>query len=264
VLLVGVSLLLVVDLRGTAATLTQRSRDAFSFGTTLRLFAEHEIARYAVVVLAFQVIVGRGIVVALPLYLQKDMGLGNDALIYLVAPGVLGVAAGLLWSSRAVTFARSGGIMRVSLMGMIVSVFALAVLDYGLAAFAQYSQVPPIARLEASMNTTFVVALPVAFLLGLSLSGGLISSRVALTETAPAGQQARVFAVQGTLTDVLLVLPLIAAGVGTQFAGARITLAAIGVLAVLAIVALELPRLARRASVPTLELESAPDTISAA
>ncbi|OAI38550.1 hypothetical protein AYO38_09490 [bacterium SCGC AG-212-C10] len=247
---------LLRQLRGTAATRMQRAADAFTFGETCRFFATDRRAAYAVVALAFKVIVARGIVVTLPFYLRHDMGLGQQAVAYLLVPGIIGVVIGLAWASRAVTVARSVEIMRLSLAGMVISVFALAVLDYGLTAMAQYSQVPPIASLEASMNTTFVVAVPVAFLLGLAFSGALISARVALTESAPIGQEARVFAVQGTLTDSLLVLPLLLTGLGTEFAGARMTLAAIGIIVAIALVALESPRvyrLVRRAFPATTE-----------
>lgn len=244
-LVMAIAFVLLRSLGGTPAVAVQPSRDAFTFGETLRFFAEEARARYAVVTMAFKVIVARGIVVALPFYLANDMQVGHQALVYLFVPGVLGVLAGLWWCSRNCNPARSGEVMRLSLAGMVTAVFALAVLDLTLSVVAQASQVPPIMRLEASVNTTFAVALPAAFLLGAALSGALVSSRVALTETAPAGQQARVFAVQGTLTDALLVAPLFLTGLGTQFAGARFTLAAIGVLAVVALMALELPVLSR-------------------
>jgi hypothetical protein len=92
------------------------------------------------------------------------------------------------------------------------------------------------------MNTSVVIALPASFVLGLAFSGALISARVTLTGTAPVGQQARIFATQGTLTEALLVLPLLLTGVGTEVAGARATLGAIGIVAVLAGLILELPR----------------------
>ncbi|MEX2080640.1 MAG: hypothetical protein WEC33_03415, partial [Dehalococcoidia bacterium] len=122
----------------------------------------------------------------------------------------------------------------------IICAFAAASLDYGLTAAAQYSQVPPIARLEASLNTGFVVALPVAFLLGLCFSAALVTSRMVMTETAPAGQQARVFATQMTLTDAVILLPLVIAGVGVEFAGARATLAVVGALGLGLFVLMEL------------------------
>ena len=249
-LLTALTAWLSLRLRATPAGHMQPVRDAFSFRETVRFFHGQALARDAVTVLAVKAMVAQGIVVALPMYLKHDMGLGREAMVFLLIPGIIGTAAGLFWAGRNVTRARAAATMRWAMAGMIVAVFALAALDYGIIAVAEYSHVPPIVNLEASLNTTFVVALPAAFLIGLALSGALVSARVALTETAPIGQQARVYAVQTTLTDAIVVLPLLLLGVGVQFAGARTTLAAMGILASLAFVAIEHPRFKMR---PLLE-----------
>jgi hypothetical protein len=216
------------------------AREAFSLASTVRFFTRDAVARYAVIVLAFKTIVSRTVMVALPFYLARDIGMNEGMLVFLVAPGIVGVAAGLLWSGRFLQPAAARSVMRASLFGMMLAVFALAALDYAVTAAAHYSQVPPVARLEASMNTTFVVAIPVAFLLGIVLTTSLIAARAALTESAPLGQQARVFALQETVSEAIVVAPLLLAGVGTQYAGARPTLALVGVLALVALVGLEL------------------------
>ena len=248
------SLLVVIlgrSLAGSPAVQHQRDRHAFRFSDTLRFFAGEPRAAYAVVMLAMKTLVSRVVVIALPFYLSKDMGLGNEALLYLLAPGVAGIVAGLLWAGRRVTVDRSQAVMRLSMAALIVAVLALAALDYGVTAVAHYSQVPPIVYLEASVNPTFAVALPVAFLVGFALTTSMVAARVALTETAPEGQQARVFAVSETLTEVLVVAPLLLAGIGTEFAGARSTLLAVGAVGTAALLVLEL-RSARRAAAPAV------------
>ncbi|MEO9255867.1 MAG: hypothetical protein ABI305_10015, partial [Tepidiformaceae bacterium] len=240
--LTACTIVLALRLRTTPAAQMQPARDAFSFRETTRFFRRQPLARDAVTVLAAKSVVAQGIIVALPLYLRHDIGLGRAALAFLLVPGIAGAAIGLAWAAPAVTRERAGSIMRMALLAMAVSVFALAALDFGVTAVAEHSQIGLIARLNASVNTTYIVAFPVAFLLGLALSGALVSARVALTETAPLGQQARVFAVQATLTDAIVVLPLLLMGVGAQLAGARPTLAAIGVLCTLALIAIEHPR----------------------
>lgn len=240
--LTALSGMLAWRLRDTPACDTLPMRSAFTFGATCRFFLDEPRARYAVVASAMKTVVARGIIVALPIYLHRDMGLGGEALVYLVVPGVAGVVVGLLWAGRSLTLDRAMETMRLTVVGMVVAVFALAVLDYGLEVVADFSMIGPMSYLEASMNTTFVVALPAAFLLGLSLTGSLVAARVALTATAPAGHQSRVFAVQETLTESLLVLPLLLTGVGTAVVGARATLAAIGLVGAFAVAILELPR----------------------
>ncbi len=245
---VGMAMLVVVcfafayQMRGTPASRMEQADGAFSFRQTAQFFATCYDASYSVVLLAMKTLVSRAVMVALPLYLTHDIGMGREMLVFLVAPGVLGVAVALLWSAKFVNMASARDIMRVSLLGMLIAVFALAALDYGVSAFARYSQVPPVVQLEASMNTTFVVALPVAFLLGIVLTTSLVAARVVITEAAPSGQQARVFAVQESFSELFVVLPLLAAGIGTQMAGARPTLAVIGVVIGLAMFALEFAR----------------------
>lgn len=250
-MLVAVCFVFAFHMRGTPAAKVQEDVQPFSFGQTARFFARSYDALYSVVLLAMKTLVSRAVMVALPLYLAHDIGLGRDMLIFLVLPGVLGVAVALLWSARSITVISARDVMRVSLLGMLIAVFALAALDYGVSAFARYSQVPPVVRLEAYMNTTFVVALPVAFLLGIVLTTSLVAARVVLTETAPRGQQARVFAVQESFSELFVVLPLLAAGIGTQVAGARPTLAVIGVVIALTMFGFELVRYRSRfAGVP--------------
>ncbi|MDZ7728809.1 MAG: hypothetical protein U5Q44_11780 [Dehalococcoidia bacterium] len=141
------------------------------------------------------------------------------------------------------------------MLGLVVSAFALAALDYGLSAFARYSQVPPVVQLEASLNTTFAVALPIAFLIGVVLTSALVAARVTLTEAAPAGQQARVFAVQEVISESLVVAPLLLTGIGVAYAGARPVLAVIGIIGVVLMVVLELSRpRAVRLPLPNLDL----------
>ncbi len=233
-------------LRTTPAVEMQETREAFGFRSIGNFFLHEYAAGYSLVTLAFKSIVGRAVIVALPLYLTYEIGLNEQALIYLVAPGIVGILVALVWSGRSLSIGTAKGVLRLSFIGMIVGVFALAALDYGVSAFARYSQVPPVVQLEASMNTTFVVALPVAFLLGLVLTTSVIAARVILTETAPRSQQARVYAVQEMLSESLVVAPLLLTGIGVQYAGARPTLAVIAAIGLAAMIFMELARIGQR------------------
>lgn len=216
--------------------------DHSSIRDSLRVFKRSAPARDALAVLAVQAMVVQGIVVALPLYLRNDISLDGAWSLFLLAPAVAGVVAGLAWSAASVTAEGAARVMRAALLAMTVGVFALASLDYGLEAALEITRFGPLARLDVDLNTTFAVALPVAFLIGLALSLAMVSARVALSAAAPLGHQARVFAVQATLTDALVVLPLIMMGIGVEVAGARPVLAAMGLIGVLAFVVIEHPR----------------------
>ena len=231
--------IVALSMRGAGTRRVEGSRDAFTFGQVVGFFNREPRATYAVSILALKTLVSRVVFVAMPFYLVHDMGLTESVLVYLLAPGILGVVVALIWSSRSLTVASAHDVMRLSIIGMAVSVFALASLDYGVTAMAQYSHVPPIVRLEAYLNTTFAVAIPISFLIGLTITTSLVAARVIITELAPQNQQARVFAVSETLSEALVVAPLLFAGIGTQMAGARPALAAVGILMVAAFLVLE-------------------------
>ncbi len=197
---------------------------------TLRVFARSEAARDALAVFSMKALVAQVILVAFPIYLKNDLDLGTEGAAYVLVPGVLGVAAGLIWAAMSLSLDGAVRAMRLSIAGLAVSVFALAALDYGVTAAFEYSQVPPLVRFEAALNMPVLVAMPVAFLIGASLSVALVSARAALTAAAPVGIQSRVFAVQSTVSDAILVVPLLLAGVAAETVGARMTLAALGTL----------------------------------
>jgi hypothetical protein len=257
------ALLLVLAKTGLAALLAMRvaaqppsvHRGAFGgLRETLSVFAHSELARDGLAVQAIKSLVAQVILVAFPLYVKHDLSLGTEGVAYLLGAGIVGAALGLLWAATGLTSEGLLRAMRISTLGMAVAVFALAALDYGVTAAFAYSQVPPLVRFEAALNTTAVVAMPVAFLVGASLSVSMVSSRAAMTSAAPVGVQARVFAVQATVSDALVIIPLLFAGVLAELLGARTTLAALGTLCAVTWLLMwhpwfQLPYLARRAAV---------------
>ncbi len=256
-LLTGLTLFLAVRCAGVQAVPT--AKKALAFRKTFAFFGAESRARDAVATLALKVVTARAIMVAFPIYLERDMRVGQEWVIYLLGVGCVGAVAGLIWASRTMTLDRAPATMRLSVTGFAVGAFALAALDFTLTWAVGYTHFRPIQVLEAGINTTYVVAFPVAFMLGLCLSGAMVSGRVALTETAPEGMQARVFATQLWLTETLILLPLALAGLGTEFAGARPTLAVVALLAVGTLVAMEFGRIRERlAPVPEPALVPVP------
>ena len=221
-----------------------------------RMLFSNPLTRSAVGVSACKVVVSRGIVIALPLYLNQDLHAGRSALGALVLPGVAGAIIGLISAGRIVTPARAGEVMRIALVGMALAVSALAFFDNGIDVAARYSYLPPLQSLDGWANTTYAVALPVAFLLGFVMSTSLIAARVALTSSAPLDQQGRVFALQETVIEALLVLPVIGIGAVAELAGARITLAGLAALCVLTFFALEYCEVLRGGRAVPVEAEA--------
>jgi hypothetical protein len=243
-LLTGSTLFIAARCAGTQPVAS--ARKTLAFRETFAFFGAESRARDAVATLALKVVTARAIMVAIPIYLERDMRVGQEWVVYLLGAGCVGAVAGLVWASRTMSLDRAPSTMRLSAAGFAVGAFALAALDYTLTWAASNSGLHAIQVLEAQLNTTYLVAFPVAFMLGLCLSGAMVSARVALTETAPDGMQARVFATQLWLTETLILLPLALAGVGTEVAGARPTLAVVALLAVGTLIAMEFGRIRER------------------
>lgn len=253
--LVLLTFLLQRSLRDAEPDHPHHLREALQFGKTCRFLVREAEARYALVTIAIKNAVARGVVVIMPIYLTHDLGLSRQAIGFLVAPAGVGIAVGIIAAGRRPGLADAGGLMRRCLAGMIVGVFVLTLFDYGFSAVVDLTGMGSFVSYDVHMNTTVAAALPASFLLGLSTTVAVVAARTALSSTAPAGQQARVFAVQDTLTESLLVLPLLLTGVGTEVVGARPTLLVIGIVAVVGAMMLELPRF-RRIAAPAAEAAS--------
>ena len=225
----GLTSLLAHRLRGTVRPDPELENGKFAgLRQTFTFFVHSAPARDSLAVNAVKSLVTQVIMVAFPLYVKHDLSLGNEGAILVLAPGIAGAAVGLAWAATALSREGMARAMRLSIAGMTVAVCALASLDYGVSAAFTYSQVPPLVHFETVLNTTALVAMPVAFLIGATLSVAMVSSRAALTAAAPGGIPSRAFAVQSTVSDALVVLPLLFAGVLAELLGARMTLAALG------------------------------------
>ncbi len=223
---------------------------------TVSFFSGSEPARDALAVQAMRSLVAQVIMVAFPLYLKHDLSLGTEGAAFLIVPGVAGAVAGLVWSGTGLSLEGTARAMRLSILGMAVAAFALAAFDFGMSFAFTYSQVPPLVRMEAALNTAVIVAMPLAFLVGATLSVSMVAARLALTAAAPLTIQSRVFALQSTVADAFIVLPLLFAGVIAEFLGARATLGALGFLCLATWLLMwdsrfQLGFLARRAAVPS-------------
>jgi len=234
VILTAVTIMLSAHLHGSAAAMPQPASEAFSVRHTLAVLRQ-PLAREAVAVLAMKSMIAEGIVVAIPLYLKGDPTLGHWALLSLLIPGSIGTVAGLVWAASASSAERARSVMRLSLLGMAVSAFAYTALNYGL------TRIPPVGQMAPHADSTLVLALAVAFLLGMALAAAMVSARAALTTAAPVGTQSRVFAVQGALSDSLVAIPLMALGVGGTFAGSGSIFAALGAMGAIALVLIVRP-----------------------
>jgi hypothetical protein len=176
----------------------------------------------------------------------------------LFLPAGAGAVIGLFWASRAFQVRDAAEVLRLTLAGTVVSLIALACLG---SAFSELAETA--GSLATTEQLSIAISVPVGLLLGVCYAVTPIAARGVLSATAPAGQQARVFGLQATFTDVLCILPIAISGVSTQFAGARTTFLFIGSLGAVVFVLAELPQASHRRSVPIgLLPEAVPVTLA--
>lgn len=213
---------------------------AFTFGHVARFLTGDSLARRAGLLLAFSEISAKAMLVALPLYISEDLGLDGTEQLAVVIPGVIGVLGGLAWAGRSLELGIAHSVLRLTLAGTVVSVIALAGLGDAMAGIADLSQQAPLNYMHDHSHVSLAIAIPVSLLLGICYAVAPIGGRSVLSSTAADEEQGRVFAVQATVTDMLAIVPLVAAGVGAELAGAQATFLFVGILGAALFVALEL------------------------
>lgn len=246
ILLTAGTLVLALRLRRAGGTRRRIARKEFALGHTFRYFAVEPRALYAVALLAFTDVASKSIAIAAPLYLSANLGLGRPGIIALFAVGALGAGLGLLWSGRGLSLGSAPRAMRLALTGMVGAVALLVLLGHPVEEASELSRLAFLAGIGAGPHVSFAAALPLALLLGICISVAPIGARAVLTDTAPAGQQARVFATQATVSHAAVILPLLLAGAGTQLAGPRVTLTVLGVVGFAVLLTLERLQIGRR------------------
>ncbi len=234
---------LLLALRVPAGGAVASCRQAFSFMGPLQYFSRWSSAGYAGVLLAFGELAAKSLLIALPAYLSNDLKLGSPEQMVLLLPAGIGVLGGLAWAGRSlrVTFAPS--VLRLTLLGSVVSVVALAGLGDLIAGLAHMSDQGLVSFLASPERLSTFVVVPVGLLLGTCFAVTPIAGRAILSATAPAGQHGRVFAMQGMFTDMLCVAPLALSGLSTEVAGARTTFLAVGIVGLALFAILELTHL---------------------
>ena len=220
-------------------------RRPWNFTGTVRYLWREPHALYAGSLLAYSEMAAKAMLVAIPLYLAEDLRLSSIWTLVIIVPAIAGGLAGLGWAARGLHVRLAPQVMRLTLLGTIASAVALAGLGEGLAAFTGIAGIDWLGGLRDPASLSIIVAIPVALLLGICFVVAPVGSRTVLSATAPGGEQGRVFATQATLTDLVAIIPLLAAGIGTEIAGARTTFLFIGVLGAALFVLLELQRVRR-------------------
>lgn len=199
-------------------------RAAFDLGATFRFLASDTRAAYAVILLAFCQLAMKALMITLPPYVSDDLGLSVRELAVVAGVAGLGGLAGFYWTSRTLTLHVAPRALKVTLLLIVVSLVTLSALNGRVIASPGMDGLAVFEPLNLLRASSFALPFTVAAILAMSLTVAPIGARTVLTETAPPRQQARVFATQAIVTDVAVMLPLLLSGIGTELAGARVTL----------------------------------------
>jgi len=186
---------------------------------TLRRDAAAYLALIVSVVSTAALLVG---VAVLPLYAKEELGVSAENIVFIFAPGAIGIFFGL----RSVSaLSRFIGKPRAQAFGF--AVFALSLLLFGLVASEAsllVSRNPlgiadpgPLDDRGARIAVTMFAAILTGF--GSSLTN--VASRAIINERIPLEMQGRVFAAQNVLTNLASVAPLLVAGAFAEVVGSR-------------------------------------------
>jgi MFS family permease len=186
---------------------------------TLRRDAPSYLALIISVVGTAALLVG---VTVLPRYAKEELGVSADNIVFVFAPGAIGIFVGLRgvnWLSNLV------GKNRAQALGFIV--FVLSLLSFGLVVSEAdllvhlnplgIAHPGPLHGRGARIAITMVTAVFTGF--GSSLI--TVASRAIINERIPLEMQGRVFAAQNVLANLASAAPLVAAGAFAEVVGPR-------------------------------------------
>jgi hypothetical protein len=219
------------------------------FVEVLVFFRNDRRSLYAAGALSFSDMATRSLLLALPLYLLAELELTAPGIVALMSVTALAGLAGLAWvrhQRAAASQDRLVQVLRTAMVAVIASSLALAMLAAALRLTFSYSQLPSLPEVRSMPTLSVVVALPVFAVFGAVFTATPIASRALLSARAPLSFQGRVFAAQGTLSNLLVLLPLTIATVGAELIGARGTLLFVATTGGVVLFALE--RVLRRES----------------
>jgi len=161
-------------------------------------------------------------IAVLPRYAKEQLGVSPDSVVFVFAPGAIGIFLGLRLVSPLSRWMGNG---RSQALGFVI--FVLSLLSFGLVANQSgwleswnplgVADPGPLNGRGARIMITMITAIFAGF--GSSLIN--VASRAIINERIPLEMQGRVFAAQNVLSNVASVAPLLVAGALADLAGVR-------------------------------------------
>jgi MFS family permease len=218
--------------RDFSAAEPRRSQQKPDAAQEVQTFSYNRRAYLATVYLTITVVMSKIVVVVFPAYAEDVLGIEPADIVFVAAPAAIGAGIGILLAPplcRLGAFQVASLTFVLSLIGMLALGFVADLrdviqsnLDLGI------SFVEEEVGVSSVITVTMLLAIPV----GLALSVNNIASRVVLNQEMPQRSQARAFAIQSTVSDLVSLIPVLGMGLAADSLGAGTALIASGVLAI--------------------------------
>jgi len=189
-------------------------------------FAYNRRAYLATAYLTITVVLSKILVVVFPAYAEDVLGIAPEDIVFVAAPAAIGAGVGIVLAPllcRLGAFRIASVSFALSLLGMLTLGFVADLrsvleshLDLGIGFVEQ----------EVGVSAVITVTMMLAIPIGLVLSVNNVASRVVLNQEMPQRSQARAFAIQSVVADLVALLPVLAAGLVADAIGAGTTLIA--------------------------------------
>jgi hypothetical protein len=185
------------------------------------------------VYLTVSVVLSKVLTVLLPTFTQEVLDIKPEDIVFVAVPAAAGAGLGIvlapplckLGAVRVATVAFFLSLLGALTLGLVADVRDLIEdnLDLGISFVEE----------EVGVSSVITVTMLLAIPIGLLFTVTNIASRVVLNQEMPAGSQARTFALQSVLADVVSLVPVLAIGAVADLAGAGNTLIVVTVAAIL-------------------------------
>lgn len=222
VLFVGAAVITGVFARDFTAPLSQRmsAGGIEILREEAEMFAYNRRAYLATVYLTITVVLSKILVVVFPAFAEDVLGIDPEDIVFIAAPAAIGAGVGILLAPPLCSL----GAFRIASLSFVLSLLGILTigfvaelrdvleshLDLGIGFVEQ----------EVGVSSVITVTMMLAIPIGLVLSVNNVASRVVLNQEMPQRSQARAFAIQSVLADLVALVPVLAFGVVADAIGA--------------------------------------------
>lgn len=228
VLFVGAALVLGVFARDytTPVSHLEPIGDVEAVREEIESFSYNRRAYLATMYLTVTVVLSKIVVVVFPAFAQDVLGIAPEDIVFVAAPTAIGAGLGILIAPplcRLGAFRVASVAFALSLLGMLALGFVADLrdfidsnLDFGIGFVEEEVGVSSV------ITMTMIVAIPI----GLALSVVNVAARAVLNQEMPPRSQARAFAIQSVLSDLIALIPVLVVGAVADAIGAGTALLA--------------------------------------